>query len=66
VIGCKSRGRYHLPVAVGLRDAAYVYKVDVDAITATVKQEFAVKEKGKTSKKAPSKSTLKPAKRPAT
>lgn len=55
-----------MPVAVGLRDAAYVYKVDVDAITATVKQEFAVKEKGKTSKKAPSKSTLKPAKRPAT
>ena len=30
-----------------LREAAQVYKVDVDAITAKVKQEFAAKEKAK-------------------
>ena len=30
-----------------LRDAASAYKVDTDAITAKVKQEFAAKEKGK-------------------
>ena len=35
-----------------LRDAAHAYKVDVDAISATVKQEFAVKEKEMTNKKA--------------
>jgi ParB family chromosome partitioning protein len=35
-----------------LRDAAEAYKVDVAAITATVKQEFAAKEKAKTAKKA--------------
>ena len=41
-----------------LRDAAQVYKVDVDAISATVKQEFAAKEKGKASKKAAPKSAV--------
>ena len=35
-----------------LRDAAEFYKVDVAAITATVKQEFAAKEKAKEVKKA--------------
>jgi len=35
-----------------LRDAAHVYKINVDAISATVKQEFAVKEKAKAAKKA--------------
>ena len=35
-----------------LRDAGHAYKVDVDAISATVKQEFAAKEKGKAAKKA--------------
>ena len=35
-----------------LREAAEVYKVDVAAITATVKQEFAAKEKAKTAKRA--------------
>jgi ParB family chromosome partitioning protein len=34
-----------------LRDAAEFYKVDVAAITATVKQEFAAKEKAKTATK---------------
>jgi ParB family chromosome partitioning protein len=35
-----------------LRDAAALYKVDVDAITAKVKQDFAAKEKAKAVKKA--------------
>ena len=35
-----------------LREAADYYKVDVDAITAKVKQEFAAKEKSKAVKKA--------------
>jgi ParB family transcriptional regulator, chromosome partitioning protein len=35
-----------------LRDAAHAYKVDVDAISATVKQEFAAKENGNSAKKA--------------
>jgi ParB family transcriptional regulator, chromosome partitioning protein len=35
-----------------LRDAAQVYKVDVDAISAQVRQEFAAKDKGKSGKKA--------------
>ena len=48
-----------------LRDAAHVYKVDVDAISATVKQEFAAKEKGKAAKKAAPKSAAKPAKKAA-
>jgi ParB family chromosome partitioning protein len=34
-----------------LRDAAAAYKVDVDAITAKAKQEYATKEKAKTAKK---------------
>jgi ParB family chromosome partitioning protein len=48
-----------------LRAAAQVYKVDVDSIFATVKQEFAAKEKGKVSQKVSLKSTSKPAKRVA-
>jgi len=35
-----------------LRDAAHAYKIDVDAISSTVKQEFTAKETGKTNKKA--------------
>ena len=41
-----------------LRDAAHAYKVDVDAISATVKQEFAAKEKAKTTKKPAPKSAV--------
>jgi ParB family chromosome partitioning protein len=52
-----------------LREAAEVYKVDVAAITATVKQEFVAKEKAKTAKKAapkpPAKAPAKTAKRAA-
>ncbi len=48
-----------------LRDAAHAYKVDVDAISATVKQEFAAKEKGKVTKKPAPKSASKPAKKAA-
>ena len=48
-----------------LRDAAHAYKVDVDAISATVKQEFAAKERGKASKKAAPKSAPKPSKKAA-
>jgi len=48
-----------------LRDGAHVYKVDVDAISATVKQEFAAKEKVKTAKKPESKSASKPTKKAA-
>ena len=33
--------------AIALRDATTVYKVDVDAISLKVKQEFAAKEKAK-------------------
>jgi len=51
--------------AKNLRDAAHAYKVDVDAISSTVKQEFAAKEKGKTGMKAAPKSALKPAKKTA-
>jgi ParB family chromosome partitioning protein len=35
-----------------LRDAAQVYKVDIETITAQVKQEFAAKEKARTTEKA--------------
>ena len=42
-----------------LRDAAHAYKVDVDAISATVKQDFAAKEKGKSVKKAAPKQATK-------
>jgi ParB family transcriptional regulator, chromosome partitioning protein len=48
-----------------LRDAAHAYKVDVDAISATVKHEFAAKEKSKTVKKSVPKSASKPAKKTA-
>ena len=52
-----------------LRDAAEFYKVDVAAITATVKQEFTAKEKAKAAKKAapkaPAKASAKTAKRAA-
>jgi ParB family chromosome partitioning protein len=52
-----------------LREAAEAYKVDVAAITATVKQEFVAKEKAKTAKKAapkpPAKALAKTAKRAA-
>ncbi len=52
-----------------LRDAAEFYSVDVAAITATVKQEFAAKEKAKAEKKAipkqPTKSAPKPIKKVA-
>jgi len=42
-----------------LRDAAHAYKVDVDAISASVKQEFAAKEKGKAPKTAAPKTAAK-------
>jgi ParB family chromosome partitioning protein len=41
--------------AKALRDAAQVYKVDIDAISAAVKQEFAAKDKAKPAKKAAAK-----------
>ena len=43
--------RSNAPVV--LKEAAAVYKVDTDAITAKVKQEFAAKEKARTEKKPP-------------
>ncbi len=42
-----------------LRDAAQAYKVDVDVISATVKQEFAAKEKDNAAKKATPKAAAK-------
>jgi ParB family chromosome partitioning protein len=48
-----------------LRDAAQFYKVDIEEITAKVKQEFAAKEKTKTVKKAVSKPQPKTAKKVA-
>jgi ParB family chromosome partitioning protein len=42
-----------------LRDAAEFYKVDVAAVTAQVKQEFAAKEKAKTAKIAAPKPPVK-------
>jgi ParB family chromosome partitioning protein len=48
-----------------LNEAADFYKVDVNAITTKVKQEFAAKEKGMVSKKGSAKSASKPAKRAA-
>ncbi|HUN82723.1 MAG TPA: ParB/RepB/Spo0J family partition protein [Terracidiphilus sp.] len=48
-----------------LRDAADAYKVDVNAISATVKQEFAAKEKAKRVKKTAPKPPSKPAKKAA-
>jgi hypothetical protein len=40
-----------------LRDAATVYKIDTDAITQKVKQEFAAKDKAKLANKPATKST---------
>ncbi len=52
-----------------LRDAAQVYKVDVEDISAKVKQEFSAKEKAKSAKtavpKPPAKAQFKPAKKTA-
>ena len=48
-----------------LRDAAQTYKVDIEAIAAKVKQEFAAKEKAKSSKKAAPKPPAKAAKKTA-
>jgi ParB family chromosome partitioning protein len=48
-----------------LRDAAHAYKVDVDAISAGVKQEFAAKEKAKSAKKPAPKPQTKAAKKAA-
>jgi len=48
-----------------IRDAAQVYKVDVDAISAAVKQEFAAREKGKVTKKPAPKSASKHQKKAA-
>ena len=48
-----------------LRDAAQLYKVNVDTISATVKQEFAAREKGKATKKAPPKPASTPVKKAA-
>jgi ParB family chromosome partitioning protein len=48
-----------------LREAAQCYKVDVDTITAKVKQEFAAKEKGKAAKKATAKPQPKAVKKSA-
>jgi ParB family chromosome partitioning protein len=42
-----------------LREAATAYKVDTDAISAQVKQEFATKEKARTGKKTPAKTASK-------
>jgi ParB family chromosome partitioning protein len=46
-------------VTTVLRDAASTYKVDAEAITAKVKQEFAAKEKAKKTSRPASKSTKK-------
>jgi ParB family transcriptional regulator, chromosome partitioning protein len=48
-----------------LHEAAEFYKVDVAAITAKVKQEFAAKEKAKETKKAAPKQAIKAAKKAA-
>jgi ParB family chromosome partitioning protein len=48
-----------------LRDAAQQYKVDIKAISAKVKQEFAAKEKAKTAKKAAPRPPTKGAKKTA-
>ncbi|HUZ96489.1 MAG TPA: ParB/RepB/Spo0J family partition protein [Edaphobacter sp.] len=48
-----------------LRDAAHAYKVDVDAISATVKQEFAAKEKAKSAKQPAPRPQTKAAKKAA-
>ena len=48
-----------------LRDAATAYKVDTEAISAKVKQEFAEKEKAKATKKAAPKTHPKTTKKAA-
>ncbi len=48
-----------------LRDAAQTYKVDIEAIAAKVKQEFAAKEKAKVAKRATAKSPAKAVKKTA-
>ena len=48
-----------------LRDAAQTYKVDIEAIAAKVKQEFAAKERAKAAKKAAPKPPAKAAKKTA-
>jgi ParB family transcriptional regulator, chromosome partitioning protein len=48
-----------------LRDAATAYKVDIEAISATVKQEFAAKEKAKSAQKAAPKPSAKAQSKPA-
>ncbi len=48
-----------------LRDAAQTYKVDIEAISAKVKQEFAAKDKAKTAKKATPRPPAKAAKKTA-
>ena len=48
-----------------LRDAAQTYKVDIEAISTKVKQEFAAKEKAKVAKRATAKSPAKAAKKTA-
>jgi ParB family chromosome partitioning protein len=48
-----------------LRQAADYYKVDVDAITAKVKQEFAAKEKAKVGRKPVAKTPPKGVKKSA-
>jgi ParB family chromosome partitioning protein len=54
-------------IANALRDAAQIYRVDIEAITVQVKQEFAAKEKAKSATKAtpkpPSKAQSKPGKK---
>ena len=46
-----------------LRDAAQLYKVDIEAITAKIKQEFSAKEKAKAAQKAVAKPHTKTAKK---
>jgi len=46
-----------------LRDAAQLYEVDIEAITAKVKQEFAAKEKTKATQKGTAKPQTKAAKK---
>ena len=48
-----------------LRDAAQTYKVDIEAIAANVKQEFAAKEKAMSTKKPVSKPAAKPTRKTA-
>lgn len=57
--------KVHSPGDTGnaLREAAEYYKVDVAAVTATVKQEFAAKEKAKAAKKPSTKPGAKVAKK---